>query len=176
MCNIFTYGTLMFDAVWTQVVKGSYRSSPGTISGFTRKSVEGTTYPAIYRAEGSNRVQGVVYFDVDEGDTARLDAFEGEYYNREKVACSLPEGSETEVWVYVWKDRYIHLVSEADWDLERFSREGLGKGQILRRSAQTMLPVRSMSISPNTAGRYARLARNTRRAAIAVRCRSSTTQ
>lgn len=126
MYNIFTYGTLMFDAVWARVVAGEYRHSPGTISGFVRKTVQGATYPAVYPSGAENIVEGVVYFNVDSGDLASLDAFEGDYYDRKEVTCRLSDGSQAKVWIYIWKEKYMPLVSEADWDPEWFSREGLG--------------------------------------------------
>jgi gamma-glutamylcyclotransferase (GGCT)/AIG2-like uncharacterized protein YtfP len=115
----------MFDAVWSRVVEGNYRSGNGIISGFVRKAVNQETYPAVYPAEGHHVVEGKVYYDVSDSDIARLDAFEGDYYRREKTFCDLGDGTGLEAWVYVFKNRYLHLVATEDWDPTRFANQGL---------------------------------------------------
>ena len=83
MNHLFTYGTLMFEEIWSLVVCGSYRSRTGTLRGFTRKAVKGAEYPVIYPGSRDDLVQGTVYFDVTPADIERLDIFEGDYYARQ---------------------------------------------------------------------------------------------
>ena len=83
--NVFTYGSLMFPAVWTRVVSASYRSVAATLPGFRRQRVRGEDYPALERVAKEDRratVDGILYLDVSPGDLALLDAFEGEDYRR----------------------------------------------------------------------------------------------
>jgi gamma-glutamylcyclotransferase (GGCT)/AIG2-like uncharacterized protein YtfP len=123
--HVFTYGALMFSQVWTRVVQGAYTHGEAELTGFARKSVVGAEYPVIFPAGSACRLTGVVYFDVSSDDVERLDIFEGIYYFRQTVAIVLLDGTPIEAVVYVLEDRYRHIVSNRDWDPERFRRRGL---------------------------------------------------
>ncbi len=125
MNHLFTYGTLMFEEIWTLVVCGSYRSQTGTIRGFTRKSVKEAEYPVIYRGPLDAEVPGRVYLDVTPADIRRLDAFEGEYYARQQHPVTLSDGGVIEAGVYVLRHQYLHLASKSDWDPDQFRKSGL---------------------------------------------------
>ena len=116
--NVFTYGSLMFDAVWDRVVRGRYRSTPATLHGYRRFAVRGQTYPAVV-AEPGGVVDGRLWLDVSAADLARLDAFE-EGYVRDDVDV-LAGGSPVRAPVYAFDDR--SRVEDRDWDPERFARE-----------------------------------------------------
>jgi len=122
--HVFTYGSLMFPAVWQRVVSGDYQSSEALLSGFERRAVRGATYPCLVRSESSPPVQGVLYYDVSNVDLDRLDEFEGEQYQRLLVACDLPDGEKIEAFVYIWSAENISQVG-GDWDLNWFQEQGL---------------------------------------------------
>ena len=125
MDNVFTYGTLMYNSVWSLVVRGNYRKTPGVIRGFVRKKVRGATYPAVYPGPEQSMVEGMIYFEVEPNDLLRLDAFEGVYYKRKALRAYLPDGLVCDVWGYVFKNEYRHLTSIEDWDPDWFSTVGL---------------------------------------------------
>ena len=125
--NIFCYGTLMFPEVWSVVVKGQYTARVGYINGYERRAVKAETYPCVIAASANERLQGVVYLDVDTTDVLRLDRFEGAYYRRINTPCSFEDGSDGEVDVYLFRDAYHHLVSSRPWDLEQFKKSGMAK-------------------------------------------------
>ena len=79
MVSVFTYGSLMFDPVWSRVVAGSYERCEAILQGYDRKAVRGETYPVLMPSSALSQVQGVVYCNVSSADLARLDHFEGEY-------------------------------------------------------------------------------------------------
>ena len=85
---MFCYGSLMFDAVWSRVVAGRYRTAAARVRGYRRFAVSGESYPAVVPWADAE-VIGRVYFDVDAADVARLDAFEGTEYRRETVEVEL---------------------------------------------------------------------------------------
>jgi gamma-glutamylcyclotransferase (GGCT)/AIG2-like uncharacterized protein YtfP len=86
--NVFCYGSLMFDAVWSRVVAGRYRAAPARVRGYRRFAVLGESYPAVVPWANAE-VIGRMYFDVDAADVARLDLFEGAEYRRETVEVEL---------------------------------------------------------------------------------------
>jgi gamma-glutamylcyclotransferase (GGCT)/AIG2-like uncharacterized protein YtfP len=127
MKHLFTYGTLMFKEVWSLVVRRDYQSQSGTLSGFIRKSVRGAEYPVIYPAPGVLPLQGVVYFDVTAADIDLLDAFEGDYYDRQHHKIVLPDQRIVEAEVYVLKDQYHDIATEKEWDPSYFRQQGMKK-------------------------------------------------
>ncbi len=120
--NVFTYGSLMFAPVWSSVVRGHYRPAPACIHGFRRVCVSGHEHPALIIAPGAAALQGVMYFDVDAADLARLDHFETVNYARVSVAATIAGTAHI-------ADAYLALhmdeLSDEDWDPAAFEREGL---------------------------------------------------
>ena len=125
MNHLFTYGTLMFEEIWSRIVWGTYRSRTATIRGFIRKAVKEAEYPVIYRGPLGALVQGIVYLDVTPADIRRLDAFEGSYYARQQHPVTLTGGEVIDAGVYVLLDRYQHIASQRDWDPDQFRKNGL---------------------------------------------------
>jgi len=125
MTHVFTYGSLMFDTVWSRVVADSYDRSEAILQGYDRKGVLGEVYPVIVPSSASSRVEGIVYRDVSLADLARLDQFEGEYYFR-KTALVVTEEMETlAAEIYVLKEEYYTIISPREWDLDYFSTTGI---------------------------------------------------
>lgn len=118
--NIFTYGSLMYPEVWERVVRGRYRSSPATATGFARYAISGETYPGMVASPGSS-VQGVMYFDVDVEDVAALDAFEGEYYRRDGIPVASENGGAIMAETYIFLP--VDLLSMAPWKPESFEMQ-----------------------------------------------------
>ena len=119
--NLFTYGSLMFEPVWSRLVSGHYPASPATLAGFVRRCVKDDSYPVIFRGSSTDMVEGVLYRNVTNEDIAVLDAFEGDYYAREAVTLRLPDGSAFPAQTYVLKDQYRHIADDREWDAARFS-------------------------------------------------------
>ena len=122
MTHIFTYGSLMFEQVWNEVVHGSYRCSPGTVSGFVRRAILHEHYPAMLPGPLSSTVAGVVYLDISTEDLIRLDEFEGSIYQRRGVQV-LTDNNIHAAEAYILKDSYRHLVSDQKWDPEKFQEQ-----------------------------------------------------
>lgn len=121
--HCFTYGSLMCPDIMAAVAGSAHRSVPATLSGYRRSPVLGQAYPGI-RPDPDHRVAGVLYFDVSAPAWQRLDAFEGEEYERERVIVTLDEGVALEAWVYVYRPRFAHRLGAGEWDYERFLRTG----------------------------------------------------
>ena len=130
--HVFTYGSLMFDAVWQRVVRGQYRSAGATLDNHVRLIVDGETYPGMIARVGST-VAGVLYFDVDGADLAALDHFEGLDYERVCVPVSTNSNGivEAETYLYLPKQRLLEQAWEPqEFQMQRFlqtyCREKLG--------------------------------------------------
>jgi len=119
MAHIFTYGSLMFEEVWSRLVKGVYTRAPALLEGYTRRCVKNEEYPVVFEANES--VKGVLYYDVEPYDIARLDAFEGEYYERKSILLHNCVDAE----VYVLKKAYFDIIDDRKWDEEAFAQEGI---------------------------------------------------
>lgn len=119
---VFTYGSLMYDPVWTHVVGGRHRSVDATLDGHRRLTVDGEAYPALVPAPGA-QVRGRLYFEVDEDGLVRLDAFEGVEYRRVSATVRADDGSACRAELYLWVA--TERLGRDDWDPQRFEREGL---------------------------------------------------
>ena len=123
--HLFVYGSLMFEEVWSRLVRGSYVRRPARLHGFARRKVRDDVYPVVVRSHDRDWVDGLVYLNVGEEDIERLDFFEGQFYDRQNHTV-IVEGAEKAVAaVYVLRNDYHHLIDAGGWDPERFAREGL---------------------------------------------------
>ena len=122
MVNIFTYGSLMFDRVWSLVVDGNYRKKGAVLTGYDRKGVKGEVYPAIYPSSPHSRVKGIVYMDVTEADLAKLDIFEGECYFRKSEKVITENNRTISAEIYVLKEEYYPIMSNLEWNAAKFEK------------------------------------------------------
>ena len=124
--NVFTYGSLMYDAVWGRLAHGRHRSVAAVIDGHRRFAVAGETYPALVAAP-DHRVAGRLWLAVGAADLERLDRFEGTDYRRCPVMVAVdpavdPRGR-IEAECYLWLDGSRLL--PIDWEVAAFEREHL---------------------------------------------------
>ncbi len=120
-CNVFTYGSLMFPAVWQRVVADGHRSLRATAPGHARFAISGETYPGMV-AQPGGAVEGILYFDVGSPHIAALDRFEGDAYRRDTIAVTLEDGSSVAAAAYIYiGDRLSAAAWEpAAFELQRF--------------------------------------------------------
>ncbi|MDG6773435.1 gamma-glutamylcyclotransferase [Thiomicrorhabdus sp. ZW0627] len=123
--HVFTYGSLMFPEVWERVVKERYRSQSARIFGMRSFAVLDELYPAAVQGVVEDRLEGIVYLNVEERDLLSLDRFEGEQYVRKSVVAETEDGESLSVQVYEFKSEYHSLLDTSEWDAERFRSESL---------------------------------------------------
>jgi gamma-glutamylcyclotransferase (GGCT)/AIG2-like uncharacterized protein YtfP len=123
--HLFTYGSLMFEPVWSRLVQGHYRQQPARLYGYVRKQIRHETYPALLPADESCFVDGIIYLGIDAGDLQAIDAFEGAQYLRQQVTCQLPNRSHLQAQTYVFHPTLQELVTDQDWDPAGFETRGL---------------------------------------------------
>jgi len=120
--DVFTYGSLMYPAVWSRVVRGDYASEPARVHGFRRVCVRNREHPALIVAAGEATVEGRLYRAVSASDLARLDHFETAAYARVAVAAQC--GAVTRVAQTYLAINVDDLVL-SEWSVARFEAEGL---------------------------------------------------
>jgi len=125
MTNIFTYGSLMFDPVWSKVVAGSYDRLESVLRGYDRKGVYNEFYPVVVPSTFNSQVRGIVYRNVSISDLDRLDRFEGEYYFRKTEKVITLDMTILAAEVYVLKEEYYSIISPQEWDPVHFSTTGI---------------------------------------------------
>ena len=120
--NVFTYGSLMFPAVWERVVHGQYDSSEATIHGFKRVCVRGREHPALVIARRAAPLIGRLYLDVNPQDLARLDHFETRSYARVAIAVTVASAA---VAAHAYLALDVHSLLDAEWNVSEFEQHGL---------------------------------------------------
>ena len=96
---------------------------PGTLRGYSRRSVIGEHYPAIVPDKEAT-VEGVVYRDVPNPVWDRLDRFEGEMYKRQSVHIELNDDGMLYAETYVIQPEFLNRLDQSEWDFEDFIATG----------------------------------------------------
>ncbi len=117
--NLFAYGTLMWPEVITAVIGRCPAGEPAMLPGYRRLRVKGEHYPVIVRSAG-DAVEGIVYCGLTAAEFERLDAFEGEEYDRIAVSIGQVKAS-----VYVLSEEWKHIADSMPWFPEQLSAEHL---------------------------------------------------
>jgi len=136
--NVFTYGSLMYEAVWSRVVRGQYPWVAARLPGFRRLAIRDAAYPAVVPGAGGE-VLGRLWLGVSPADAERLDIFEGAEYLRQEVRVltapadrapdldaakhSLQRDCGVTAQCYVWREP-ARLLAQP-WDAAAFEREHL---------------------------------------------------
>jgi len=121
--HCFTYGSLMWADIMTRVCGREFAGEPATLADHRRHPVQGQDYPGLLAAPGG-RVDGRLYRQVDAPAWARLDAFEGDEYERVPVSVALADGTVLPAQVYRFRAAFVHRLLPGDWDADAFQREG----------------------------------------------------
>lgn len=122
--HVFTYGSLMLASVMEAVTGCRFAAREALLRGYARFRVKGASYPGVVASVAAT-TDGVLYLDVEAASIARLDAFEGAFYQRTRVEVETVAGERLPAEVYVVPPRHCdHLSSEA-WRLDDFRRAHL---------------------------------------------------
>lgn len=120
--NVFTYGSLMFPAVWTRVVRGDYRACDAAIHGFRRARVRDKEHPALIVSANAAPIVGRLYFGVGATDLARLDHFETVNYVRVTIAATVADRA---VSAQAYLALNLDSLLNDDWSATEFEQHGL---------------------------------------------------
>lgn len=123
MDHCFAYGTLMCEDIMGEVTGCGLIAESGLLKGFRRCTIKGELYPGIIPSANCD-VPGIVYRDVSPDAWRRLDEFEGELYERQKVQITLPDGGILWAATYVVKPAFVSRLAPVDWHFEDFLKNG----------------------------------------------------
>jgi hypothetical protein len=96
---------------------------PGTLRGYSRRSVIGENYPAIM-PDREATVDGLIYRNVPSSVWGRLDRFEGDMYKRHHVAVELCNRTTLSAETFIIRPAYLNRLDQSGWDFEAFIRNG----------------------------------------------------
>jgi gamma-glutamylcyclotransferase (GGCT)/AIG2-like uncharacterized protein YtfP len=122
--NLFVYGTLMIPSVMDAVAARKFRFVDAVLRGYARFTVKGESYPGIVPVPDAV-TEGIVYLDVDELSFKRLDAFEGDLYQRTSISVETEKGEMFNAETYTIKREYRDCLSTKKWNVKEFSRKNL---------------------------------------------------
>lgn len=114
MTDLFTYGSLMFPAVWRQLVPAPRPSHPAFLPHYSRRLIFLDTYPLITPDPNSDGILGRLYCNLTTHDLERLDWFEGEIYQRISVQVRVAQDT-IPCQTYVPKPAYTPLIMQEAW-------------------------------------------------------------
>ena len=133
---LFFFGTLMDPDVLGLVIGRPVARAalePARLEGFRRLRVEGASYPMLV-ADPEGVVEGRLWREASAADRARLDAYEGEGYERVPVEVETASGERLVAEVYLGRPGRLRPSVEP-WDLAswqaRFKRHYLAHGEEL---------------------------------------------
>lgn len=116
--DLFVYGSLAASEVYLAVTGVRRRGVPAVLRGQRAVRVLGQVYPMLRPAPG-RELRGWLYRRLGAHELARLDAFEGAWYRRVRVAVRL---GGTHVRAFVYRRAATAKVRslDVDWDLAEF--------------------------------------------------------
>jgi gamma-glutamylcyclotransferase (GGCT)/AIG2-like uncharacterized protein YtfP len=117
--RLFCYGTLQFPSVLNEVTGLWLEALPAVLDDHACFAVRGEVYPGIIPRPGAT-TNGVVYSGLGTVHLQRLDAFEGDLYERRRVCVSNASGDPLQAWTYVVAPRHRRRLAREPWDREAF--------------------------------------------------------
>ena len=124
----------MFPEVWLAVVGRAFETVDGTAAGFEVFRVRDAVFPGIIAGAGACSVPGVVYLDVDQESTERLDRFEDDFYERRAISVDCNDGRRRMAEAYVVPLTNRNVLTSEPWSRESFLATG-GLQQFISRFA-----------------------------------------
>ena len=97
--------------------------TPAMLPGFRRFLVKDEQYPGVVAAP-DGAVAGIVYHAITPEGWSRLDAFEGEFYDRSLVTVRYVHNTEAQVYCYVFRPQFHHRLTTIEWDYAAFLQSG----------------------------------------------------
>jgi len=122
--NLFAYGTFLIPEVMYAVTTRKFRFENAILRGYARFKMKGELYPGIIPITDAV-TKGIIYFDVDELSLERLDAFEGDLYQRTPILAEMKSGEIFNVEAYVIKPKFRNYLSSSEWNIKEFTQKHL---------------------------------------------------
>jgi gamma-glutamylcyclotransferase (GGCT)/AIG2-like uncharacterized protein YtfP len=124
--NMFVSGPLMFRELIQAITRKTFVGQAGLLHGYAQFMIKDEGQSAMIPFP-DRTVDGVVYRDVDEDSLARIDAFQGNRFEREEVTVEGEDGAWVEASAYCLKLRRRKLLSTQAWDEDDYRESTLKK-------------------------------------------------
>ncbi|MBF0353020.1 MAG: gamma-glutamylcyclotransferase [SAR324 cluster bacterium] len=116
----------MYPQIWNRVTRSTHKGVSAILKGYGIYRVHGEVYPGVILTQPQDQVEGILYRDVSEIELSRLDAFEGEMYERVQVMVELPpECHLQESFVYRIHPDFRNELTRDPWTSIWFEQHGL---------------------------------------------------
>jgi len=106
---------------------GLLQAIPAWLRDHARHPVVGEDYPGLVAHAGSGPVHGVLYTGLEPPELERLDAFEGDEYERVMVTVEVggQAGSTSlRAWVYRFRSEFASRLGAGPWSVQEFDVRG----------------------------------------------------
>ena len=120
--NLFVYGTLMVSSIFVRIAGEDFPKQTGMLKDYGRFRVNGETYPAIIPMPGDH-TDGIIYFNVNRLALQRIDAFEGDMYQRSRVVAQTSDNPRIITHAYILRPEYSDWLTDERWRLETFQKQ-----------------------------------------------------
>lgn len=124
--NLFVSGPLMFRDVIKAVTGKTFAAQCGLLHGYAQFAIKDEGQSAMIPFP-DRVVDGVVYRDVDDESLARIDAFQGNRFERQEVSVEGETGEWVEASAYCLKLRRRKALSAEEWDEDYYRDHYLKK-------------------------------------------------
>lgn len=114
--RLFVYGTLQHPPLIEHLIGRRPALRPATLVGWRAARLRGRVYPGLLPGGAAS---GHV-LDVDDGELAVLEAFEGPQYQRIAVRVAVGD-AEVDADAWRLREEHAHLADDDDWDLDAFT-------------------------------------------------------
>jgi gamma-glutamylcyclotransferase (GGCT)/AIG2-like uncharacterized protein YtfP len=122
--RLFSYGTLQFPEVLCAVTGCHLEGDKAVLDDYACYRVKDKEYPGIIPEHGAS-VEGLVYTGLGEAHFRKLDHFEGELYERERVCVTDMEGHPLQAWTYVIRAAMRERLTRTPWNRKDFEADHL---------------------------------------------------
>ena len=116
---MFAYGSLCFPELVEALLGLAVEPEPARLEGWQRVGVRGASYPGLRAALGAS-TEGVLYRNLGPEELARLDAFEGELYERRSLIVQAG-GAAVAAEVWVVRPSLLHRLGDEPWSPAGFA-------------------------------------------------------
>ena len=120
--HLFVYGTLLLPQIMHQVSGQRHFSSPARLHEYARYGIRGKPYPGIVSQQYAS-VAGLLYLNLKPAAWQRLDYYEDDYYQRQRVQVEVEAGDYLNAWSYVVPQPKSHILTTHDWSLLQFQQQ-----------------------------------------------------
>ena len=122
--NVFVSGPLMFRDVAQAVTGKTFTVQSGLLHGYSQFVIQDEGQSAMIPFP-DRAVDGLIYCDVDKTSLAKLDAFQGNRFERVEVTVEAEGGEWVEAEAYCLKLRCRKELSAQEWDEDVFREKFL---------------------------------------------------